>query len=395
MSSLRQIAAVTLVSLLGIPKRLGACSVIVVGIAGVVAVLISVFAMARGFTDTATKTGRSDRAIVLSQGARTEATSGIPRAGIMTVLNADEIKRTADGKSIASPDYITFARLSDRRTGLDAFATVRGTGPQLLSLRPEIKIVEGRMFEPGLREMIVGRTLQRRLQGLEIDSPVALPQGEWKIVGVFESNRDTHESELLTDVEMLLSAFQRNTFSSVTVSLRDAGSFDAFKHALVTNPAIAVDVRRETDYLAEASRPTAKLLYFIAYFIGSIMALGAVFAAVNAMFSAINDRSKEIATLRAIGYDGTCVVVSVFIESLLFALLGAIVGAAVAWNFFNGASVSTVTSAGPSPLTYALQVTPSIVSLGIATACIIGFAAGLFPAIRISRASVVAGLSGT
>jgi putative ABC transport system permease protein len=394
MRSLRQIVAVMKISLLGVPQRLGACTVIVVGIAGVVAVLISVFAMARGFAETAAKTGRADRAIVLGKGTSTEAGSALPREAIATILNAGRIKKDPDGRPIASADYIAFARLTDRRTGLDAFATLRGTGPRILSLRPEIKLVAGRMFEPAVQELIVGRALQRRLEGLEVGSRLTLPKGDWTVVGAFESDGDSHESELLTDAETLLSAYQRNKFNSVTVLLDAAAEFGAFQSSLGANPALSVTVKRERDYLIEASRPTTRLLNTMAGVIGGIMALGAIFAAVNAMFSAISARSTEIGTLRAIGYDGTAVVISVFLEALLFALTGAVIGAAVAWCFFNGNAMSTLTDTGAAPISYVLRVSPGLMLLGIASACAIGLVGGLFPAIRIARASVVSALRG-
>jgi putative ABC transport system permease protein len=394
MNSLRQILAVTAMSLAGVPKRLGASLVIVVGIAGVVAVLICVFAMVTSFTETAGKTGRADRVIVLNRGADSEGASNFPRESAVTILNAPGIKKDRDGKPIVSAENLAFIRLTDQRTGLDTFATLRGVSGQAFALRPEIRLVEGRMFKPALHEMIVGRSLQRRLAGLEVGKRVSLLQGDWTVVGAFESGGDSHESELLTDVETLLSAFQRNNFSSATVLLDSPERFDAFKAALTTNPALSVDVKREPDYFSEASRPMARLLKFIASTIGVIMGLGAVFAAVNTMYSAVSARSTEIATLRAIGYDGTPVVISVLIEALVLALAGAVIGAAIAWFFFNGNSVSTITGTSPSPVTYALNVSQSLIALGIFSACLIGLIGGLFPAIRAARLSVAAAMRG-
>jgi putative ABC transport system permease protein len=392
--SLRQIVAVTAMSVAGIPRRLGASLVIVIGIAGVVAVLISVFAMVTSFTATAGKTGRADRAIVLNRGADSEGTSSLPREAAVALLNAPGIKKDPAGKPILSAENLAFVRLTDPRTGLDTFATLRGVGGQALALRPEIHLVEGRMFKPALHEMIVGRSLQRRLAGLDVGKRVALLQGDWTVVGAFESGGDSHESELLTDVETLLSAFQRNVFTSVTVLLDSPETFDAFKAALTTNPALSVAVKREPDYFSEASRPMASLLKIIASTIGVIMGLGAVFAAINTMYSAVSARSTEIATLRAIGYDGAPVVVSVLVESLLLALLGAFIGAAIAWVFFNGNSVSTITGTSPSPVTYTLNVSSKLIEFGIFSACVIGLLGGLLPAARAARLSVAVAIRG-
>jgi putative ABC transport system permease protein len=388
MGALRQVAAVTEVSLLGIPQRLGPCSVIVISMAGVVAVLVSVFAMAQGFAEMAAKTGRLDRAIVLGKGVDAEAGSSLAREAIAIILNRLEIRASPAGIPIASAESLGLFRLTDRRTGLDVFATLRGVGPQVLLLRPEIKLVEGRPFKAGMRELIVGRTLQTRLEGLSVGGRLSLPNGEWMIVGAFETGGDSHESELLADGEELLSAYGRNVFSSLTVQV-DLGSFDNFKAALLTNPALSVDVKRERDYFTEASRPTTQLLRVVAEFIGGIMALGAVFAAMNAMSSAISARSIEIATLRAIGYRGIAVMVSVFIEVLLFALLGSGIGATAAWYFFSGHITSTLSGTSPASLAYVLNVTPGLMGLGAACSSVIGIVGGLIPAISIARAPVV------
>jgi len=311
------------------------------------------------------------------------------------ILASQAIKRDSDGKAIATADYLAFARLTDERTGVDTFATLRGTGPKALLLRPEIEIVQGRMFEAGVRELIVGPALQRRLNGLGLNDRVPLPEGDWTVVGVFESGADARESELLTDAETLLSAYQRNEFNSVTVMLDDASAFDAFRSSLQINPALSVQAKRERDYLLDASAPTTRLLELIAVVIGGIMALGAIIAAVNAMYSAISTRSMEIAILRAVGYDGAPVAISVLIEALLFALAGAALGAAIAWLFFNGNTISTQTAMGPGPMSYMLSINATVVLLGIGCGCTAGFIGGILPAMRATTAPVTAALRGT
>jgi putative ABC transport system permease protein len=268
-------------------------------------------------------------------------------------------------------------------------ATLRGVGAEVFALRPEMQLVEGRVFVPAVHEVIVGRAATTRLDGVAIGNQIRLPQGDWTVVGVFESGGDSHESEFLTDADTLISAFSRgDTFSSVTVGLGRPDAFDDFKNALTTNPALSVEVKREPEYFADASRPISRLLTFIAYVIGGIMTLGAVFAALNTMYSAISARAVEIATLRAIGFGASPVVVSVFVEALLLALLGAAIGAWLAWFLFHGSAVSTMTGTSPSQMTYSLVVTPELIGLGIGCACVIGVLGGLFPAVRAARLPV-------
>jgi putative ABC transport system permease protein len=393
MSFLREAAAVTAMNMRNLPSRLGISVVIVVGIAAVVGVLISVLAMATGFVVAAEKSGRPDRAIVLNGGAETESNSNFSRAVTTKVADSPGIRRTAEGAAVASAEVLAFFPLTAKRTGLDSMATLRGIGPSAFELRPEMKLVEGRTFAPAVHEVIVGRAATTRLEGLTVGNQIRLPQGDWTVVGIFESNGDTHESELLTDADTLISAFQRgDTFSSVTVGLEREDTFDALKSSLTTDPTLSVDVKREPTYFADASRPIGQILTFIAYVIGGIMALGAVFAALNTMYSAISTRTTEIATLRAIGFGAGSVVVSVFVEALMLALVGAAIGAASAWFFFNGSSVSTLSGTSPSQLTYALHVSPGLIAIGIACACLIGLIGGLFPAIRAARLTVAAAM---
>jgi putative ABC transport system permease protein len=389
MSAVTQAYAVTVMNLRSLPKRLGTSIVIVIGIAAVVAVLISVLAMATGFRAAAAKSGREDRVIVLSDGADAESGSNFPRGATTTILDTPAIRRNAEGKPIASAEVLAFFPLTNRRTGRDTMATLRGIGAQAFELRPEMRLVEGRLFTPAVHEVIVGRAATTRLSGVAVGDEIRLPQGDWTVVGIFESDGDSHESELLTDADTLISAFSRgDTFNSVTVGLEHEGAFDEFKNALTTNPAVSVQVKSEPEYFADASKPIGNLLTFIAYVIGGIMALGAVFAALNTMYSAISARTVEIATLRAIGFGASPVVVSVFVEALLLALLGAAVGATLAWVFFNGSSISTLSGTSPSQMTYALVVTPGLIVLGVASACLIGVIGGLFPAIRAARLPV-------
>jgi putative ABC transport system permease protein len=391
MNMLRQIGAVTWMNLRGIPQRFGTSSVIVIGIAGVVAVLISVLAMATGFTHTVSATGRADRAIVLRGGSDSELASSLAREATLTIMDAPGIRKNSEGKAIASAETVVIVDMPKKSTDSGANVTIRGVGPLWAALRPEIHIVSGRLFKPGLRELIVGRGAQSQFKGLDVGSHISLRGSDWTIVGTFESNGDSHESELLADGETVLSAYRRNLYQSVIVLLDSPASFDAFKTALTTNPQLSVDVQRERDYYAHQSERMTTVLSFVAYVVGGIMAVGALFGALNTMYSAVSVRTREIATLRAIGFGASAVVLSVLIEAMLLSILGALIGAGLAWVFFNGNVVSTLGS-NFTQVVFRLAVSPSLVVLGVLWACAIGLIGGLFPAIRAARLPVATAL---
>jgi putative ABC transport system permease protein len=279
--------------------------------------------------------------------------------------------------------YAMVTKISD---GYDTYVDIRGMGPQAMLLRPEIHLLSGRMFRPGKYEVIVGRAAQSQFKGLSEGSKIALPEGDWTVTGTFESNMSVNESELLTDAPTLLSAMRSKTYKSMTVMLNSPEDFSRFKNALTHNPTLIVDVTREPEYLAAQSRWLNRLLTVIAYVVGGIMGVGAMCGALNTMYSAVSARTREIATLRAIGFGSVAVVTSVLTEALLFCLAGAAIGVAVAWLAFNGhlhAMGGTVIR---------LTVTWRLALMGVIFACLLGFVGGLFPAIRAARLSIVDGL---
>ena len=391
MNMLRQIRAVTWMNLSSIPQRFGTSSVIVVGIAGVVAVLISVLAMATGFKRTIVATGRDDRAIVLRGGSDSELASTLSREATLTIMDAPGIRKDSAGKPIASAEAVVVVDMPKKSTDTGANVTIRGIGAAAMALRPEIQLIAGRMFQRGLRELIVGNGAQAQFKGLDVGSHIALRGSDWTIVGAFESNGDSHESELLADGETVLSAYRRNLYQSVVVLLESQDAFAAFKNSLTTNPQLSVAVMREHDYYAKQSQRMSNVLSFIAYVVGGIMAVGALFGALNTMYSAVSVRSREIATLRAIGFGASAVVLSVLIEAMLLSVVGALIGAGLAWIFFNGNVVSTLGS-NFTQVVFRLAVGPSLVVLGIVWACVIGLVGGLFPAIRAARLPVATAL---
>jgi putative ABC transport system permease protein len=393
MSVLKQVAFVTLMNLKSVPQRLGPSSVIVIGIAGVVGVLVSILALVGGLSQMMGSTERADRAIVVSTGASFETLSNITREATQSILDAPGIKHGSDGKPLASAEALAIVRLPLKRGGNSGNVSLRGVSEAGLAVHSEIQLIEGRLFGSAVREVIVGRTLQRQFRDLELGQQLLLRGAEWKVVGVFESHGDQHEAEMITGAATLQSAFERSTFQSVAVLLESADSFAQFKAALASNPALAVDAMREADYYRQQSQAFSRLLSIVAYLIGGIMAVGAVFGALNAMYSAVSTRTVEIATLRVLGFGASAVIVSVFAEALLLAMLGGALGGSVAWLLFNGHAVST-NGGGLTQLSVPLAVDLKLIGLGVLWACIIGMVGAAFPAIRAARAPLASALRG-
>jgi putative ABC transport system permease protein len=393
MRVLQQIAAVTLMNLRSVPQRLGASSVIVIGIAGVVGVLVSILAMVGGLSQMMNSTARTDSAIVVSTGASFESLSNITREAAETVMNAPGIKHAPDGKPLASAEALAIVRLPLKRSRDNGNVALRGVGEMGMAVHPEIHLVEGRLFWSGVREVIVGRTLQRQFKDINLGRQLFLRGAAWTVVGVFESHGDPHEAEMITGTETLQSAFERNTFQTVVALLESADAFAEFKGALTSNPALSVDAMREADYYRQQSQAFSQLLSIVAYLIGGIMAVGAVFGALNAMYSAVSTRTVEIATLRVLGFGASAVILSVFAEALLLALLGGAIGGCLAWLLFNGHAVST-NGGGLTQLSVPLAVDVSLIGVGVLWACLIGMVGAAFPAIRAARAPLAAALRG-
>lgn len=392
---MRQIIAVTAATLRNVPNRLGSSIVVVIGITGVVAVLLSVLALANGFRNTIENTSSADRAIVLSRGAESEAGSNIARAWVTLIADAPGIARR-DGSALASAETLVTAPIARKSDGLDAYVTLRGVGPNGLAVRPEIKLIAGRTFQPAVHELIVGKAAHSRFAGLELGNRISLQGGDWTVVGIFESGGNAHESSLLADSETVVSAYRMQTFQSVSVKLESPEKFAAFKDALTKNPTLDVDVWRESEYVAKVSRPLHHMLNFVAFFIGGIMAVGALFGALNTMYSAVSSRSSEIATLRAMGFNRSTVVISILVEALSLCAIGATLGALIAFEFFNGHAVSTIGGmANGSQLVYELKITPATVALAVGVALSLGLLGGLFPAIRAIRMPIPSALRET
>jgi len=383
----KQFAAVSLMSLQTLPQRIGASSVIVIGIAGVVAVLVSVLAMSVGFRHTLADGGRDDRAIVLRGGSDAELNSNLTRSDIDIISNAPGLAKDAGGKALLSSELVTVVNVPKVDTGTDANVTLRGVGLKLTEVRPELRIVSGRMFHPAVRELIAGAGAVKQFRGLSVGSVLRLRNAEWTVTGIFTSGGDVHESELLADADTVGSSVERNGYSSSIVRLNSPADFSTFKDALTTDPQLKVDVQRERDYYAAQSKQLTQMINVVGNTVAVIMAIGAMFGALNSMYSAVAARGLEIATLRAIGFGAFPILMSVIMEAVLLSLLGGVIGASLAWLFFNGHSVSTLGGAF-AQIVFQLTVTRTLIITGIVWACVIGLLGGLFPALRAARLPV-------
>lgn len=389
----RQATSVAGVGISTLGQRIGSSAVIVVGIAGVVGVLVALLAMAQGYSDTLRKTGSEDTAIVMRGASASEVMSGLDRDSIVLIPQAPGVARNGSGEPMASPELVVAANLPVRNGGPDEEGSVqlRGVGDQAWTVRPQVKIVEGRRFQPGLRELIVGRGAARQFANLQPGREVRLGNQRWTIAGVFASG-DAMESEVWGDANVVADTYGRGSGrASVTVRLADPKAFGVFKTALEANPQLKVDVSTTADYFSKQSEKVTQVIRVIGITVGIVMAIGAVFGALNTMFAAVSARAREIATLRAIGFSGVPVVVAVMLETMLLALMGGVIGAVGAWLLFDGYSASTMAGA-VGKLSFQLHVTPQLMWQGLKWALAIGFIGGLFPAVRAARLPVSAAL---
>ncbi|AGA89475.1 ABC-type transport system, involved in lipoprotein release, permease component [Thioflavicoccus mobilis 8321] len=386
----RQALAITWVGLATIPERLGATSVVVVGIAGVVAVLVAMQSMAAGFEATVTGSGDDETAIVLRAGANAEVSSVVERSAVPLIMQAPGVRRDTRDVPIATADVVLVATVPRRSTGADANLEVRGVSPMAWQVRPQVRIVAGRRFEPGRRELIVGQGARDQFQGLEIGDELRMNNEGWRIVGVFESG-DTHESEVWTDAETLAAAHRRNGFQSVVAALASPAAIETLRAALAADPRLRVDVDTTRAYYTQQSERLTTIIRVVGTGVAIIMALGAVFGALNTMYTAVSQRAREIATLRALGFTAAPVVVSILLETMTLALAGGVLGGGIAWALFNGFTVSTLGS-NFSQVVFQFQVTAQLLGRGLQWALGIGLLGGLLPALRAATQPVTVAL---
>ena len=386
MRFLRQALAVTAVSIRTIPQRLSSSLVAVVGITGVVVVFVAVLSIGEGFKAAMTNAGRSDRAIIMRSGADSEMSSGLAGEHVNIIKNAPGIMQGANATPLASSEMFVVIDVNRKATSTAANVPLRGVDATVLEVRPEVKIVEGKMFSFGTNEVIVGRAANRQFSKLNVGDALHSGEISWQIVGVFEAKGSVAETEIWCDVKILQSNYRRgNSYQSVLVRLDSAASFDPFKDWLTSNPQIDVQVRRESEYLESQSRALTTLVRILGSIIAILMGIGAVFGAVLTMYAAVVTRTREIATLRALGFGSMPVLLSVMGESIFLALCGGVIGGALAFLIFNGYQTSTMNWQTFSQVAFAFAVTPSLLVQGILYSLAMGLIGGIFPAFRAAR----------
>lgn len=388
---LSQILAITGVNLKSIPQRWGASLVIVIGLAGVVAVFVALLAMSEGFQSTLAATGSKQSALILRGGSQAELNSGFGRDEATLIRLAPGIRKGADGKPLTSAEMLVITELMKKgETRNGSNVTLRGVEANAFALRPQLRVVEGRSFTPGLRELVVGRGVTRQFEGVQVGQTLRMRGSEWTVVGIFESG-DGHDSELWADAEVAQSTFGRRGYSSVLAGLDSEQSIATLKAALTADPRLNVDVQSEQAYYSGQTRQFRATIGVLAGVVTLIMALGAIFAALNTMYAAVAARAREIATLRALGFGALPVLVSVMIEAIALSLVGGVLGALIAYVLFNNISVSTL-GANFTQVVFAFKVTPALVVTGLVIAVVVGFIGGLLPSIRAARMPVTTAL---
>ena len=387
-----QVSSITKFGLMSLPQRRGAAAATIFGVAGVVAVFIGVLSIAAGFRRAMAASGAPDAAIVLRSGADSEMVSGFGREETRLIADAPGVARNARGP-LASAELFVIINLPKRSTGTDTNVPLRGVEGPAVEVRDNFKIVEGRLFEPGKNEVIAGIGAARETAGVAVGSTIKVGRDAWPVVGLFSAGGGLAESEIWTDAKVLQDAYHRgDSFQSVYTRLASPGAFQQFKDSLTSNPQLSVKVDRQSDYYADQSTTLTTLITKIGFGIAALMAVGAVFGALNTMYSAVAARTREIATLRALGFGGGAVVLAVMVEALVLALVGGAVGAGAAYLAFDNFRAATMNWQSFSQVTFAFAVTPRLLVQGVAWATVIGLLGGLLPAIRAARLPIAAAL---
>ncbi len=372
--------------------RWASAVVAVLGIAGTVGVFIAMLSLARGFRATLVSSGSADNALITRAGATSEMTSGVSLDSVKIIQDAPGIARGADGP-LLTPEAVLMAPIPLRSTGTDANVELRGVSPNVLAIRSNVKIIAGRMFRPGLSEIVVGKNAKATYTGLTLGSTIWLGSARWQVVGIFDAGGSAFDSEVWGDAHLLNGAYKRpDTFSqSVTVHLASPAALQQLKDSLTGDPRLNVDVTREIDYYAKQSTRMTTLITRLGGFVAVIMAIGAVFGALNTMYSAVAERGREIATMRALGFGGANVVLSFVFEALMISLFGGVLGC-LAVLPLNGWTTSTMNFQTFSNLAFAFKITPLLLLGGVCFALVMGFLGGILPAIRAARLPVAAAL---
>ena len=390
---LRQTFAIMLLNLRTIPARLSSSFVAIVGIAGGVVVFVSVLSIASGFSAAMQGSGSRGRALVMRSGADSELTSGLSGAEVDIVRQAPGLAR--DGQvGLASAELYVIIDLPKKSSpGSSANVPMRGIEPTGMTVRPEVSIVEGRMFRFGTNEVIAGRGANGQFMNLAVGDVVVSGQNRWEVVGLFASNGGVAETEVWCDARTLQGAYRRgNSYQSLLAQLESPDAFDTFRDWLTSNPQLNFSIRRENEYYAGQSQTLTRLIQTVGVAIAGLMGIGAVFGAILTMYTAVATRSREIATLRSLGFDTSSVVVSVLVESMALGAIGGISGGGAAYLGFNGYQTSTINFQTFSQVAFAFRVTPDLLGLGLFYALAIGAIGGLLPALRAARLPIPSAL---
>ena len=391
MSFIRQVLSVTNMNLRSILERSGSSLVIIVGIAGSVAVMVSLLAMAEGLSSTISSTGEEDRVIILRDGSNSELSSGVAMAEIDTVSSSPGIK-SMDGEPMIAGELFAIIDLKKKGAESTSNLPIRGVQPASFKIRPEVEIIEGRNFTTGTAEIIVGKGANNQYEGLELGDQIKVRDSFATVVGIFSSNGNVHESEIWADLAAAQGIFRRGaSASSMILKLDSPDSFDEVGLFVESYPNLELKVQSESDFYENQSSG-ADLIKIFGQVVGYIMAIGAVFAALNTMYSAVSTRLVEIGTLRALGFKGTTVLLALMIEALLLAMIGGLLGAAIAYILFNGYTVSTLAGGSFSQTAFAFAVTADVVQQGLTLALFVGLIGGLFPAWNAARRDITEAL---
>jgi putative ABC transport system permease protein len=385
MQWISQTLAVTFLNLKTIPQRLSSSGVAIVGIAGVVIVFVSVLSIAAGFTAAMQGSGSPSRALVMRTGADSEMTSGIGGDEADIIKQAPGLRRDERGP-VASAELYVIIDLPKISTGTAANVPMRGVEPAAFTVRDEVRIIDGRLLEFGTNEVVVGRGASGQFADLTVGSEIKSGQATWRVVGIFDANGGVAETEIWVDARVLQGVYRRgNSYQLVLARLDSSDAFDTFRDWLITNPQLNVQVLRESEYYAQQSVMLSNLIRGVGFGIALLMGIGAVFGAILTMYTAVSTRAREIATLRALGFNSGSVVVSVLAESLALGAIGGVIGAAGAYFGFNGYQTSTINFQTFSQVAFAFRVTPELLVTGLFYALLLGLVGGLFPAIRAAR----------
>jgi putative ABC transport system permease protein len=390
---LAQTVAVSILSLRTMPQRLGSSAIAIVGIAGVVVVFVSVLSIAAGFQAAMRASGAPNRALVMRTGADTEMTSGLGGDDVDTIKQAPGVRRDDQGPLASAELYVIIDLPKKATPDAPANVPMRGIEPAGMRVREEVSIVQGRMFEFGTTEVIAGRGAHGQFVNLDVGTTIVSGQNRWQVVGVFEADGGVAETEIWADARVLQGVYRRgNSYQSLLARLDTAESLDSFRDWLTTNPALNVMVRRESDYYAGQSQALTTLIQTLGFSIAGLMGFGAVFGAILTMYTAVSTRTREIATLRALGFNTFSVIVSVLAESMALGAIGGAIGGAAAYLAFNGYQTSTMNFQTFSQVAFAFRVTPELLTAGLAYALLMGLVGGLLPAIRAARLAIPSAL---